>query len=660
MMALGFATFGWLTLGAAPEAASIYPAGGRVGKAIVVVVRGKDLDDAVELYAPDVGSAERIAADSSTNGSTRRFGLKITTTVPGTYPLWLRSNRGISAPLLFAVGTAAERLESDAGSEQELAPIPCVLNGKLGGAEIDRFRFRGRFGQRVGVDVLVDRIGGGFDPRVTIRDAGDRVIAERDDTPGLGCDCRFIAVLPKEGEYTLEIHDSTFSAPEDQPYRIRLGCAFATEVFPLGGRAGKDTTFTFEGGTLAAPTTTTRRLTALPGVRLAIPFAGNGIERILVDRLPEIVETERSANDEAPIRTPCVINGRIGRPEETDRYRIAVRPEQSLILEVAAQRLRSRLDPLLTVTTDGGERLLREDDVFVQSATNRRKDKIGYFLVDPKARLTVPKGVEQLIVSVTDRAGRGGIGYGYRLRIEATERFLELRAERSAASAPQGGVGRVKIAVDRRGYAGAIELTADGLPKDWSTRPQVIAAGLETGYFLIEAAPDAPVPMERLRIVGRASDGSTDRIPVIAEVIPAGAAASRLDVPPPKFTTGRLAVALTEALPLAVRIDATESSTLARGVRVHLSIALELDPTVVDAQSTLALSALGLPKGIEAEFEQPSVTEPRGSISLTAGEAAEAGPLALIVEATLKIDKRVIVATSSALTLAVRNEGAAK
>ncbi len=58
-------------------------------------------------------------------------------------------------------------------------------------------------------------------------------------------------VIPHDGQYTIEIHDSVYRGREDFVYRIALGeLPFVTGIFPLGGRIGAEGTVELTGWNL--------------------------------------------------------------------------------------------------------------------------------------------------------------------------------------------------------------------------------------------------------------------------------------------------------------------------------------------------------------------------------------------------------------------------
>ena len=78
---------------------------------------------------------------------------------------------------------------------------------------------------------------------------------------------------PRDGEYTVEIHDSIYRGREDFVYRLTLGqLPFVTGIYPLGGPAGEKTTVTLTGWNLRETSLVCDNSTAEPGVRCPLPW----------------------------------------------------------------------------------------------------------------------------------------------------------------------------------------------------------------------------------------------------------------------------------------------------------------------------------------------------------------------------------------------------
>src|SRR5262249_26581260 len=124
-----------------------------------------------------------------------------------------------------------------------------------------------------------------------------------------------------------------------------------------------------------------------------------------VDELPEFLESDVPSSA-APnsITLPAILNGRIRRPAETDRWSFAGRKGDIWHLDLMAARLDSPLDSVLILTDEEGRELLRADD-------------IGPGETDSRCVFTVPADGTYTI-SIADRfASRGGDRFAYRLRV---------------------------------------------------------------------------------------------------------------------------------------------------------------------------------------------------------------------------------------------------
>ena len=76
-------------------------------------------------------------------------------TAVGVYPIRVRTEDGLSNPLLFAVGQLPQVAEKeDNGTFETAQPIsvPAVVEGQAAGNDVDYFRFAGKKGQRIVVD----------------------------------------------------------------------------------------------------------------------------------------------------------------------------------------------------------------------------------------------------------------------------------------------------------------------------------------------------------------------------------------------------------------------------------------------------------------------------------------------------------------------------
>ena len=104
-----------------------------------------------------------------------------------------------------------------------LLQLPASVWGTFREGGIDRYRIEAKAGERISFEAVGNRFGKDADPLVTIRDARNRVVAERDNDPGLYFDSRFAHTFAEGGSFTVEIRDARFHGAADRPYALRIG-----------------------------------------------------------------------------------------------------------------------------------------------------------------------------------------------------------------------------------------------------------------------------------------------------------------------------------------------------------------------------------------------------------------------------------------------------
>ncbi|MCU0983104.1 MAG: PPC domain-containing protein, partial [Pirellulaceae bacterium] len=249
----------------------------------------------------------------------------------------LETARGVSNPLRFCVGRLPEFREQEpdlvvdeqgynlpirfpATATTDIT-LPAVVNGQIIPREpdalrfgagftpgdADRYRFEAKKGQtlviaasaRELIPYLADAVPGWFQTTLTLYDAQGRELAFGDDYR-FHPDPVLVFKVPADGPYVVEIKDAISRGRPDFVYRITLGeLPFITSIFPLGGRAGGQTTVELQGRNLpvdkltpdAKDTPVVYPLTVRQGDLLSntVPFA--------VDTLPECRDKE--PNDDA-------------------------------------------------------------------------------------------------------------------------------------------------------------------------------------------------------------------------------------------------------------------------------------------------------------------------------------------------------------------------
>ena len=145
------------------------------------------------------------------------------------------------------------------------------------------------------IPYLADAVPGWFQATLALYDAAGKELTYDDDYRFHPDPVLFYKV-PADGQYTLEIKDAIYRGRPDFVYRIAAGeLPFVTSIFPLGGRAGEQTTVALTGWNLP-----TQKLTmdARGKVRGIYPLSVSKGEMtsntvpFAVDYLPECLEKE--------------------------------------------------------------------------------------------------------------------------------------------------------------------------------------------------------------------------------------------------------------------------------------------------------------------------------------------------------------------------------
>jgi hypothetical protein len=104
---------------------------------------------------------------------------------------------------------------------QELA-LPAVVVGAIGQErDVDVFRFAGKAGEKVRVEVVAARLGSPVDGFVTVYDAGRQVVGSCDDANG-SPDPVLTVTLPRDGAYYVALIDAHDGGGPMFPYRMRV------------------------------------------------------------------------------------------------------------------------------------------------------------------------------------------------------------------------------------------------------------------------------------------------------------------------------------------------------------------------------------------------------------------------------------------------------
>jgi hypothetical protein len=436
---------------------------------------------------------------------------------------------GLSNPVRFVVGSLPEVVEEEpVGARAPAAALlvpPVLVNGQVLPGDVDRHGLYARRGQRLVIEAqarrlipyLADAVPGWFQARMSLRDESGAEVAFADDyrfdpDPVLFCE------IPKDGTYTLEISDAIYRGREDFVYRVSIAEApFITRLFPLGGKAGTGTVASVAGWNLPCDSV---KLDTRPGeddVRwTGVQQGDQASNRVpyAVDSLPLCQEAEPNDGIAAAQRiAPAqIVDGRIGRPGDTDVFAFDGHAGTDVVAEVFARRLGSPVDSVLRLTDAAGGVIEWNDD---------REDKLSGLLThhaDSYLRARLPAD-GTYFVRLADVQSHGGDEYAYRLRVGWPRPDFAAVVTPSSVNVPAGRAAPVWVHVVRRdGFDGDVDLALVDPPAGFKLDGAQVPRGRDKVRVTLTAPPiafDRPVA---LRMAARARIGGRD---VGREVVPA-------------------------------------------------------------------------------------------------------------------------------------------
>ncbi len=598
-----------------------------------VTFEGSNLKGAPELVAP-FGFTVKPAAGPNTDAAHWKVSITVAPDSPmGAYPIRVRTEEGISNPILFSVGQLPQVSEVEENSAFEAAqPIPAlaVVEGQTAGNDVDFFRFTGKKGQQIVVDAQCARIGSGVDPTIRLTSAARAYIASADDTPGLLTDARLVATLPEDTDYVIEISDSRYQGGGRPIYRLVVGpVPMAEEVYPIGGRRGECLGVELRGGTMPGLFAAAVKLDPSPGSTLALlrvegarsPLEVESLTPLLVGEIPEL--REPADPTAAPVRAavPVALNGRIDPAGDEDRFVLAVTPGQKLRIEVDASDYGSALDGTLQVLGGKGEVLATADDTAPPSPGKGKKAP-PIASPDPSLDFTVPAGQSEITLTMRDLEGRGGLSFPYRIRVVPATAGFELALDDPQVSIPRGGTAAVGVSVVRKGYNGPIALTVASPPAGLTVQPGTIAEGQLVGSLTLTAAADAGSSPAWLAVIG---EGKGPDGPITARAQKTIVFASQTVLTTCKQTQIGLASALASPGPVTLRATAA-TIEVAHGFGAMVPLALDRSP---GADAALTVASLPLPPGLSLAEGKIAEKKDDGSIVVNAAPEAPLGTMSI-------------------------------
>jgi len=658
-----------------PILLGIEPPCAQAGTRQEVVLRGVRLSDIEEVMCRESGvRVQRIVEKKIIPGHDKtpekdevRVELEFAADVPvGNVALHVRTRSGVSNPRTLHVNRLPIVVETTATAKRETAqliPMDRTVWGHITGAETDWYAVDLAQGQRCSLEVLAYRISPtDLDAMLQVWGPDGRLFQEKDTSQLYYHDpvCSFIA--PQAGRYTIALRDSLNGAHQsDARYGLSSECLYvmhvgdypqATSVFPLGGTTGQTIEVEMQGDVRGVIRQTVK-LPARPTFNFAplgrqnnvwvfdkpdtvLPDDGKSLGTgplfIMASPQPSIREAaEHLTRESAQVLPPppFAVEGRIEKADVDDWYRFRLPKDKSWRVDVFARRLRSPMDPKLTLYPADKNAVPQEND-----------DRSRF---DMDSTLIVKGTGEEVTVRVADTRGEGGSDFGYRLVVEEAVpqvnlttasvevmTLLPLFKTGHYISVPRGGRGLLLLEKqgDETVPPGPLDIRISGLPA--GVKADVAKLPLANGHYpvVLTAEADAALAGSFAKPAGKAPASDGTEVPFEQRLGMVYSHPGQTAWHTERFSS--VPVAVVEALPFAIGI-----APVAEGVQAGKKVSLKLTVTRSPGAAPQPLTAMfpALPSGVvHGTVEIPAdATEASFDLEIPAACPPGEWPLAVVV-----------------------------
>ena len=146
-------------------------------------------------------------------------------TTPASVALIAKGAKGTSEPFMVTVDgttTITEKEPNDTFAQAQEITVPTLTNGSIHQVrDTDVFRFTGKTGETIRVEVHAAKYGSPADLMLTLYDADRRILASCDDVGGLP-DPTLVLTLPRDGTYFLSVIEAHDVGGPNFLYRMSL------------------------------------------------------------------------------------------------------------------------------------------------------------------------------------------------------------------------------------------------------------------------------------------------------------------------------------------------------------------------------------------------------------------------------------------------------
>ncbi|MBS0202755.1 MAG: hypothetical protein JSS49_07630 [Planctomycetes bacterium] len=477
-----------------PEIRNINVRGLQIGGTTVLTIDGAELSPSPRLFLGE--QALEATIDSASTATRLIVSVPIAESVPpGIQALRLFTAEGFSNSQWVGL----DRFPQTPITEK-IGALPVSLHGSVPGSGVSRTSFPGKAGDEVIVEVEARRLGSKLRPVIHVYDSHRIQIAWTPPSNTLAGDARLMVKLPRDDQYTIEIHDTQYAPPGPAYFRMKVGqWQFADLAFPPAITQGQDASVDLIGN--VAGVKVPLRINELTLAPVALPNSATSAglpPSVLSSSLPELIEVEGDQSMPLPA-IPVAVSGRLSASGQRDRYLLPVQPGMKLLLELFAERIGSQIDAVLEIRNKQNAVVATNDD--------------GPMSIDPRLEYTVPADQDSLEVSLRDNLDRGGDASIYRLVVTKLDLPLpqfDVTIKSDAMNVPAGESQVLEAFVNRQAYDGPIQLQVAGLPPGTTVTGTEIPAGANGTLMVFSSAAAATVPLVT-RISAQLPDGTLTR-----------------------------------------------------------------------------------------------------------------------------------------------------
>ncbi|QDU97559.1 hypothetical protein [Lignipirellula cremea] len=557
---------------AAPFVEQVDPPVLQRGVANQITLRGRELDQAIDLWTSVPGEPLQIVPLGESTPTEARFEVTPPSSAPlGLYGLRLATRHGLGNVHLFLLEELPVSRRPDTNEPVALT-APVCMAAPCRSAAIDRYTLDVKAGQRLSFEVVGSRLGKDYDPLVTLRNPAGQQIAQHDNDVGLFFDCRFSHTFAETGVHTIEVSDCRYQGDEHWNYLLRVG-DFPAARWLLPSSLPPDSQQTvqlpespatpqqIDTPEVAWQREAYREIRTPGGTAAWAPLAIRVGENFLESEPND--QPDQATPVPIPAPGPFVMHGLFDRAGDVDWFALELKKGQSLSFTGVSRDLGGAADLELALVDPNGRELRRIDEV---------AQKVREISYRWEARFDMninADGVYQLLVR--DMASDGGPGFGYRVEVAELAPSLDLFAEHARLTVPQESWQPIAITAQRTRCAGPIELTLLGAPAGVSLEPSVIPADASEIVCRLQASGEAPLQVGSFQIVGRwrSDDGeqtavalvqthpAIDQIEVDKDNLRSEPRENQVSLPP--SLTDRFALQITPPTPFTIELPAAET-----------------------------------------------------------------------------------------------------